>query len=160
LHEKLDELRMAHFVKTSGATGMHIFIPVEPIYTYDQLRTFGEIIARTVTAEHPNLVTSERIVAKRPAGRVLIDVQQNAHGRPLAAAYAVRAFPKAPVSAPILPGELKTNLKPETLNIKTIFARLESKGDLWGDFWKRRQKLEPAIEILSSRVPPRTKKGP
>ena len=160
LHEKLEELRLAHFVKTSGATGMHIFIPVEPVYTYEQLRTFGEIIARTVTAEHPNLVTNERIVAKRPAGRILIDVQQNAHGRPLAAAYSVRAFPKAPVSAPISPRELKSTLKPEALNIKTIFARLKEKGDLWADFWKQRQRLEPAIEILSSRVPPRTKKGP
>jgi len=60
---------------------------VEPVYTYEQLRTFGEIIARTVTAEHPNLVTNERSVAKRPVGRVLIDVQQNAMSRPLAAAY-------------------------------------------------------------------------
>jgi bifunctional non-homologous end joining protein LigD len=160
LHGKLAELRLAHFVKTSGATGIHIFIPVEPVYTYEQLRTFGEIIARTVTAEHLNLVTNERTVAKRPAGRVLIDVQQNAHGRPLAAAYAVRAFPKAPVSAPILPRELKTTLKPESLNIKTILARLESKGDLWADFWNRRQRLEQAIEILSSHVPPKTKKGP
>ena len=91
---------------------------------------------------------------------MLIDVQQNAHGRPLAAAYAVRAFPKAPVSAPILPSELKTTLKPEALNIKTIFARLKEKGDLWADFWKQRQRLEQAIEILSSHVPPRTKKGP
>jgi bifunctional non-homologous end joining protein LigD len=160
LREKLEELRLAHFVKTSGATGIHIFIPVEPVYTYEQLRTFGEIIARTVTAEHPNLVTSERIVAKRPAGRILIDVQQNAHGRPLAAAYAVRAFPKAPVSAPILPRELKPNLKPEALNIKTILARLKEKGDLWADFWKQRQRLEQAIELLSNRIPPRTKKAP
>ena len=53
LHEKLEELRLAHFLKTSGATGIHIYIPVEPVYTYEQLRTFGEIIARTVTAEHP-----------------------------------------------------------------------------------------------------------
>jgi bifunctional non-homologous end joining protein LigD len=157
LHEKLEELRLVSFLKTSGATGIHLYIPVEPVYTYEQLRTFGEIIARTVTAEHPNLVTSERIVAKRPAGRVLIDVQQNAHGRPLAAAYAVRAFPKAPVSAPILPRELRASLRPETLNIKTIFARLKEKGDLWGDFWKRRQRLEQAIELLSERVPPRTK---
>jgi bifunctional non-homologous end joining protein LigD len=157
LHEKLEELRLAHFVKTSGATGMHIFIPVEPVYMYEQLRTFGEIIARTVTAEHPNLVTSERIVAKRPAGRVLIDVQQNAHGRPLAAAYSVRAFPQAPVSAPLLPRELRPSLRPETLNIKTVFARLKEKGDLWADFWKRRQRLEQAIELLSQRMPPRTK---
>ena len=160
LHKKFEELRLAHFVKTSGATGIHIFIPVEPVYTYEQLRTFGEIIARTVTAEYPNLVTSERIVAKRPAGRVLIDVQQNAHGRPLAAAYSVRAFPQAPVSAPLLPRELRPSLRPETLNIKTVFGRLKDKGDLWADFWKRRQRLEQAIELLSQRMPPRTKKAP
>jgi bifunctional non-homologous end joining protein LigD len=160
LHEKLQELRLVSFLKTSGATGIHIYLPVEPIYTYEQLRTFGEIIARTVTAEHPNLVTSERIVAKRPAGRVLIDVQQNAHGRPLAAAYSVRAFPQAPVSAPLLPRELRPSLRPETLNIKTVFARLKEKGDLWADFWKRRQRLEQAIELLSERMPPKTKKVP
>src|SRR6267142_1798094 len=158
LHEKLEELQLANFLKTSGATGIHIYIPVEPVYTYEQLRTFGEIIARTVTAEHPNLVTNERIVAKRPAGRVLIDVQQNAHGRPLAAAYSVRAFPQAPVSTPLLPRELRPSLRPETLNIKTVFARLNEKGDLWGDFWKRRQRLEDAIESLSRRIPTAAKK--
>ena len=153
LHEKLEELKLASFLKTSGATGIHIYIPVERIYTYEQLRTFGEIIARTVTAEHPNLVTNERTVAKRPAGRVLIDVQQNAHGRPLAAAYSVRAFPQAPVSTPLVPRELRPSLRPETLNIKTVFARLKDKGDLWADFWKRRQRLEDAIESLSRRMP-------
>jgi bifunctional non-homologous end joining protein LigD len=159
LHEKLQELRLASFLKTSGATGIHIYIPVEPVYTYEQLRTFAEIVARTVTSEHPNQVTNERSVAKRPRGRILIDVQQNAHGRPLAAPYSVRAFPKAPVSAPILPQELRKNLRPETLNIKTVFARLKEKGDLWGDFWKRQQRLEEAIELLSQRMPARTTKG-
>jgi bifunctional non-homologous end joining protein LigD len=152
LYEKLEELGIVSFLKTSGATGFHIFIPVEPVYTYEQLRTFGEIIARTVTAEHPNLVTNERSVAKRPVGRVLIDVQQNAMSRPLAAAYSVRAFPKAPVSAPVLPRELKSSLRPESLNIKTVFARLKEKGDLWKEFWKGQQKLEGAIEALSSRI--------
>src|SRR6266403_735387 len=152
LHEKLHELKLATFLKTSGATGIHLYVPVEPVYTYEQLRTFAEIVARTVSTEHPNLVTNERIVAKRPAGRVLIDVQHNALGRPLAAPYALRAFPKAPVSAPLQPRELRDSLRPETLNIKTIFARLKEKGDLWADFWKSRQSLEPAIEALSSRV--------
>ena len=158
LHEKLQELRLASFLKTSGATGIHIYIPVAPVYTYEQLRTFAEIVARTVTSEHANLVTNERSVAKRPAGRILIDVQQNAHGRPLAAPYSVRAFPKAPVSAPILPQELRKNLRPETLNIKTVFARLKEKGDLWGDFWKRQQRLEEAIELLGQLMPARTTK--
>jgi bifunctional non-homologous end joining protein LigD len=158
LHEKLEELGIVSFLKTSGATGFHIFIPVEPLYTYEQLRTFGEIIARTVTAQHPNLVTNERSVAKRPAGRVLIDVQQNAMGRPLAAAYSVRAFPKAPVSTPVLPRELKPGLRPENLNMKTIFARLKEKGDLWKDFWKSQQRIEGAIEALSSKVAAQAKK--
>ena len=160
LHEKLEELRVTSFLKTSGATGIHIYVPVEPVYTYEQLRTFAEIVARTVTTEHPSLVTNERSVARRPVGRVLIDVQQNAHGRPLAAPYSVRAFPKAPVSAPILPRELRTKLRPETLNIKTILARLKEKGDLWTDFWKKRQRLEQAIELLSERMTPKARKSP
>ena len=160
LHQKLVELNLCCFLKTSGATGFHLYIPVEPIYTYEQLRTFAEIVARTVTTEHPQLVTNERSVARRPAGRVLIDVSQNALGRPLAAPYAVRAFPKAPVSAPVLSRELRPSLRPETLNIKTILTRLKERGDLWSDFWKKRQRLEQAIELLSERMPAKTKKAP
>jgi len=158
LHERLEALKLKSFLKTSGATGFHIFIPVEPVYTYEQLRTFAEIIARGVTAEHPNLVTSERIVAKRPSGRVLIDVAQNAQGRPLAAAYSVRAFPKAPVSTPVHPRELRANLKPESLNIKSILPRLKEKGDLWANFWDSRQRLENAIELLSAQMSSADKK--
>jgi len=157
LHEKLEALKLKSFLKTSGATGFHIFIPVEPVYTYEQLRTFAEIIARGIAAEHSNLVTSERSVAKRPSGRVLIDVAQNAQGRPLATAYSVRAFPKAPVSTPVLPRELRASLKPETLNIRTVLARIREKGDLWVDFWNSRQRLENAIELLSAQMAEPTK---
>jgi bifunctional non-homologous end joining protein LigD len=152
LHEKLQRLKLNVFVKTSGATGMHLYLPVEPVYTYEQLRTFAEIIARMVTAEHPNLVTNERSVAKRPAGRVLIDVHQNAHGRPLAAPYAVRAFPTAPVSTPLLLAELKTNLEPSKLNIKSLPARLKAHGDLWRDFWRKRQTLDQAVGSVSQHL--------
>jgi len=105
-------------------------------------------------------VTNERSVARRPAGRVLIDVQQNAHGRPLAAPYSVRAFPKAPVSAPVVPRELRPTLRPDSLNMQTILTRLKTKGDLWADFWNRRQRLENAIELLSDRVGSRNKSKP
>lgn len=155
---KLEELGLSVFLKTSGATGFHLYLPVERNYTYEQLRTFAEIVSRVVTAQHPNLVTHERTVAKRPAGRVLIDVHQNAQGRPLAAPYVVRAFPKAPVSTPVSPRELRSLLRPETLNLKTVFARLEEKDDLWKDFWKRRQRIEKALEQLGSGVPPRKKR--
>jgi len=91
-------------------------------------------------------------VAKRPKGRVLIDVHQNATGKPLAAPYVVRAFPKAPVSAPISPRELKPNLIAEKFNMKTMAARVQEKGDLWADFWTKRLKLEDVVERLSASV--------
>jgi bifunctional non-homologous end joining protein LigD len=150
LHEKLTQVGLKIFMKTSGATGFHIYLPVERIYTFEQLRMFGEIFAQLVTAEHPELVTHERIVSKRRPGRVLIDVTQNSLGRPLAAAYTVRAFPKAPVSAPVEIRELRPTLKPEKFNIKNLFSRLKEKGDLWADFWQSRQKIEPALEHLGA----------
>jgi bifunctional non-homologous end joining protein LigD len=152
LNKRLEEIGVKAFLKTSGATGFHMYIPVEPVYTYAQLRTFGEVIARMVSAEHPELVTHERIVAKRPKGRVLIDVQQNSMGKPLAAPYVVRAFPKAPVSAPVSPRELKANLVAEKFNIKTMVARVEEKGDLWADFWTRRLRIENVMDKLSASV--------
>jgi len=69
----------------------------------------------------------------------------------------VRAFPKAPVSTPLLPRELRTNLKPETFNIRTMPTRLKEKGDLWGAFWQKRQRLETAIELLGTRVASKAK---
>jgi bifunctional non-homologous end joining protein LigD len=152
LHKKLEEIGVTPFLKTSGATGFHLYIPVEPVYTYAQLRTFAEVVARMVSAEHPSLVTHERMVAKRPKGRVLIDVHQNATGKPLAAPYVVRAFPKAPVSAPISPRELKPNLIAEKFNMRTMAARVQEKGDLWADFWTKRLKLEDVVERLSASV--------
>jgi bifunctional non-homologous end joining protein LigD len=150
LHEKLRQAGLKIFMKTSGATGFHIYLPVEPIYTFEQLRMFGEIFAQLVSAEYPELVTHERIVAKRLPGRILIDVTQNSLGRPLAAAYTVRAFPKAPVSAPVEIKELRPSLKPEKFNMKNLFKRLKEKGNLWGDFWQSRQRIEPAIEQLGA----------
>jgi len=152
LQNKLVEIGVTAFLKTSGATGFHLYIPVERVYTYAQLRTFAEVVARMVSAEHPNLVTHERMVAKRPKGRVLIDVHQNATGKPLAAPYVVRAFPKAPVSAPVSSRELKPNLVAEKFNMKTMVSRIQEKGDLWADFWTKRLKLEDVMERLSASV--------
>ncbi|HEV2494529.1 MAG TPA: DNA ligase D [Terriglobia bacterium] len=150
IHKKLEALGLNVHLKTSGATGFHIYLPIERGYTYEQVRTFADIVGRLVAAEHPREVTEERTVGKRPRGTVLIDAYQNASGRPLAAAYTVRAFPKAPVSTPIAPSELRQGLRPERLNIKTILTRLKKHGDLWADFWSRRQRLEEAVERLAA----------
>jgi bifunctional non-homologous end joining protein LigD len=150
LYEKLTRLGLRIYLKTSGATGFHLYLPVERVYTFDQLRMFGEILAQLVSAEYPKLITHERIVSKRRPGQILIDVTQNAVGRPLAAPYTVRAFPKAPVSAPVSIKELRPDLKPERFNMKTLFPRLKQKGDLWADFWENRQRIEPALEKLGA----------
>ena len=82
----------------------------------------------------------------------MIDALQNARGKPLAAAFCVRAFPKAPISAPLGPEELKRADDPSVWNIRTMAARMKKKGDLWGDFWKNRQDLGVALGRLEKLV--------
>jgi len=157
LYAKLRGLGLKVFLKTSGATGMHLYLPLERQYTYEQVRMFGEIVARLVAAEIPGLITQERSVARRAAGKVYIDVSQNAYGRPLAAPYVVRAFPGAPVSAPMAAREVRRGLRPEKLNLKTILARLKKQGDPWEDFWKSRQRIEAAAQLLGKHLPGNSK---
>ncbi len=154
IHEKILALGLKIFPKTSGASGFHLFLPLARGYSYEQARTFAEIIARLVAAENPTLVTMERAVTKRPKGRVLIDFVQNAFGRPLASAWSARAYPGAPVSCPLFPGELKKGLDPGKFNIRTVLARLQKKGDPWKEFWKKPQRLESAASKLAKSVRP------
>lgn len=152
IYEKIRALGLKIFPKTSGASGFHLFLPLAPGYTYDQARTFAEIIARIVATEIPQLITMERAVTKRPKGRVLIDFVQNAFGRPLASAWSARAHPQAPVSTPLFPEELKKGLDPSRFNIRTILARVQKKGDPWAGFWKKPQRLEEAMHKLAKTV--------
>jgi bifunctional non-homologous end joining protein LigD len=154
----LKSIRMTAFLKTSGASGFHIFVPLEPIYTYEQTRTFADVLGRMVAAENPKLITSERTVSKRPEGRIMIDALQNARGKPLACAYSVRAFPKATVSTPLTAEELKKGIDPEKWNIQTLDQRIAKVGDLWADFWESRQTLDQALELLTKRMPGEPKK--
>jgi bifunctional non-homologous end joining protein LigD len=114
---------------------------------------FAEIVARLVAREVPHCVTSERTVAKRPPGKIYIDVSQNAYGRPLATAYVVRPFPQAPISTPVKRAELRRTLRPERFNLKTIFERLREKGDLWSEFSESCQRIEKALRALSVELP-------
>ena len=145
--------RLVCFLKTSGATGFHIYVPLEPIYKYAQARTFAEIISQIVASELPRDTTLERSVRKRPTGRVLLDALQNAKGKPLAAVYSARAHPGATVSTPVTADELMNgNIDPNAWTIKTVPSRLEAVGDLWKDFWRKRQTLDAALEALSHRL--------
>jgi bifunctional non-homologous end joining protein LigD len=153
IYKVLLSTKLVCFMKTSGATGFHIFVPLEPIYKYAQTRTFAEIISQLVASELPRDTTLERSIRKRPAGRVLLDALQNAKGKPLAAVYSARAHPGATVSTPITAEELMNGtIDPEAWTIKTVPSRLQSTGDLWKDFWKKRQTLDVALDALSHDV--------
>jgi bifunctional non-homologous end joining protein LigD len=153
IYNLLRSIRLPCFLKTSGASGFHIFIPLEPRYTYEQTRTFAEVIGRMVAAENPKLTTFERTVQKRPKGRILIDALQNARGKPLACVYSVRAFPKAPVSTPVSPEELAKAFSPDQWNLRNFDQRFEDVGDLWRDFWAKPQTLANALELLGKKLP-------
>lgn len=153
IYKALLSIKLVCFLKTSGATGFHIFVPLKPIYKYAQTRTFAEIISQLVASELPRDTTLERSIRKRPAGRVLLDALQNAKGKPLAAVYSARANPGATISTPVTAEELLNgNIDPDAWTINTLQARLQSTGDLWSDFWNRRQTLDAALETLSDGV--------
>jgi bifunctional non-homologous end joining protein LigD len=152
IHKMLDSIRVRSYLKTSGASGFHIFVPLEPKYTYEQTRTFAEVVGRLVAAENPKLTTFERTVSKRPEGRILIDAMQNARGKPLACVYSVRAFPKATVSTPVRPEELREGFSAEQWNLRNFDERLGEVGDLWGDFWAKRQTLDRALGLLEKKL--------
>ena len=155
IYKVLHAARLTCFLKTSGATGFHIFVPLEPIYKYEQTRTFAQIISQMVASELPRDTTLERTVHKRPQGRVLLDALQNAKGKPLAAVYSARAHPGATVSAPMTADELMgKDVDPNRWTIKTMGARRKDIGDLWKDFWNKRQRLDGALENLASRLNP------
>ena len=152
IYEVLKAIQMKCYLKTSGASGFHIFIPLVAKYTYEQTRTFAEVVGRVAAGRLPKITTFERAVRRRPKGTVLIDALQNARGKPLAAAYSVRAYPKAPVSAPLSALELRDTTDPSVWNIRTMPARLAKRGDLWGDFWKNRQDLASGLRRLEKLV--------
>ncbi len=147
-NDVLGEIGMKTYLKTSGSTGIHIFVPLERRYDYQQAGIFTQLVARVAGSRVEKLVTWERKVAKRPEGKVLIDYSQLSYGRTLASVYSVRPEARATVSAPIAAPELRKTLKPERFTIKTMAARLKKTGDLWSDFWQSRQPIEPALEKL------------
>jgi bifunctional non-homologous end joining protein LigD len=152
IYEVLRAIGMKCYLKTSGASGFHIFIPLVAEYTYEQTRTFAEVVGRVAAARLPKITTFERTVRKRPSGTVLIDALQNARGKPLASAYSARAYPQAPISTPLEPAELKGTWEPARWNVRTMRERLRKKGDLWADFWQSRQELTPALNRLQKLV--------
>ena len=122
----LAPLKMPIFPKTTGSKGIHVYIPIKRGPLQKEVWTFAKIAARS-----PSLATAEYRIATRPAGRVLVDYNQNAWGRTLASIYSVRPTPVASVSAPVTWEEVERGVKIEDFRIDNVVARVKKLGDLW-----------------------------
>ena len=130
IHHLLEEWEVPSVCKTSGATGLHIFIPLGAQYTFEQVTQFGKLIAYRVHERLPHTTSVERHVAKR-RNRVYLDFLQNRRGANVAAVYSVRPRPGAPVSTPLKWSEVSQRLSPANFTIKTVLKRFEKVGDLF-----------------------------
>lgn len=130
IHDILEELKIPHFCKTSGGTGLHIYVPTKGKYSYDEVRGAAQEIGKMTAKKLPRLISLERAPEKRKR-KVYIDTLRNAKGQLTVAPYSVRAFAKAPVSTPLEWDEVRRGLDPKDFTIKNVASRLEKKGDLF-----------------------------
>jgi len=142
----LAAVRIMGFPKLSGATGIHIYCPCGPGYTYPETAAFCEAIGRVLLKVYPAKVTLERAVAKR-TGKTYVDYLQNRRGQTITTVYGVRPRPGAPVSAPVTWAELEG--EPPRFNIRTIHTRMDTVGDLFAPLFQVRQDLRRATAELN-----------
>jgi DNA ligase D len=131
VRETLKSMGISGYCKTSGASGMHVYIPCNKKYDYDIVRDVAKIIATMVQEQLPSFTTLERSLSKRKKNAIYIDYLQNSRGQTLASAYSARPKPGATVSAPLDWKEVKPGLDPSMFTIKNMKKRIEKKGDLF-----------------------------
>lgn len=139
LKEHLDRLKLRSFVKTSGKTGLHIYIPLVRNTDYDTVRELSGIICREINQKRPTDTTMEWAVKNR-TGKVFLDHNMNARSKSLVSVYSLRVAPNAPVSTPISWKELE-RIYPTDFDIRTIPERLQKEGDIWKDILEQRNDL-------------------
>jgi len=142
----LDGLGLTGYVKTSGATGLHIYVPLDPVHEYRRVRKFVETVGRLLESANPDDITMQWDIAKR-GPKVFIDHNQNVGGKTIASVYSVRPRGGAPVSTPIFWEEVDT-VHPGDFTIETIWRRLQRFGDLFGPVLEGGQTLDAAEERL------------
>jgi bifunctional non-homologous end joining protein LigD len=131
LREALQGLTMPSYAKTSGSKGIHVYVPIVRGPTQKDVWAFTKVVAHNLAQRHPKLITAEYRVANRPAGRVLVDYNQNAWGHTLASIYSVRPQPRAPVSTPVTWDEVERGVEIADFRVDNVPARLAKVGDLW-----------------------------
>ena len=150
IKEVLDSCGAPAFVKTSGSTGLHIYVPMGAKYTYDQVLAFAEIIATRTQEMLPDFTSLERSLKKRGKGNIYIDYLQNRIGQTVACPYSLRPKPHAPVSMPVEWKEVKKGLSIDQFNIKNALKRVERKGDIFAPVLKKGVDLIKCLKALGA----------
>jgi bifunctional non-homologous end joining protein LigD len=145
--QALDAFGLVGFPKTSSAEGMHVLVPVERRYTYDDTRQFAEIVAGAIARTNRGLATTEWSKSKRRG--VLIDANQNGEGKTIASVYSVRPRPGAPVSTPLRWEEVDEKLDPLSFTMDVVRERVRKHGDLFQGVLTTKQRLTEALKALS-----------
>ena len=140
LKDILDGLKVDSFLKTTGKTGLHVFVPLVRRYNFDTTRSMAQTIGDFVREKHPRDVTMEWSVGKRP-GKVFLDHNMNARSKTLAAIYSARGAPGAPISFPLGWNDLR-EVYPTDFTINTVPDLLAKQGDLWSDILEHRNQLK------------------
>lgn len=150
LNEVLKAIKIKGYCKTSGSTGIHIYIPMGAQYDFDQVKDFAHILMKQVNEKLPKLTTLERSLQKRDNKKIYLDYLQNRTGQTLASAYSLRPKQGASVSMPLEWDELKTGLKPTDFTIKNALDRMKEKGDLFKPVLGKGIDMMKALELLQN----------
>jgi bifunctional non-homologous end joining protein LigD len=142
VRDVLEGLGMRPFVKTSGSTGAHVYVAIRTGPRQREVWEIAKEIGWQVANAHPDVLTAEYRVAKRPGGHVLIDYNQNAFGKTLASVYSVRPNAEALVSTPVTWEEIKDGCEPSDFTLRTVPARIARLGDLWKPLLNRRGRFD------------------
>ena len=149
IRQILSELGLSGYPKTTGGDGMHIYVPLEPVYTYAQVRTFAELLSHLAVDREPKLFTTPRSVEKRKKDRVYFDYLQIGTGKTISAPYVVRAYDGAPVATPLDWKEVVRGLRPNDFRIDNAVERFQRVGDIFAPVLAGGQRLETALARLN-----------
>ena len=152
IHALCGEIGMPDFIKTSGATGLHVLLPLGGQCTYAESRTLGEILAKVVEQDFPEIATTARMIGSR-GGKVYIDYLQNGHGKTIAGPFSARPVPGATCSAPLKWNEVGGKLDPKKFTIQTLPARMKRlKDDPLAPLLSLKPDLQGALARLTRRA--------
>jgi len=148
IKEILDRIKIDCYCKTSGASGLHIYIPLAKRYNYEQATMFAEMIAHITNDQLPETTSLERSLAKRGKDKIYVDYGQNRRGQTIAVAYSMRPVEAASISTPLDWKEVKHGILPSDFTLETIFDRLQKKGDLFKGVMGKGVDILKAIKML------------